>query len=149
MATQPKLSGAALRALRALGHALSPVVAIGKDGMTESLVRAIDAALTTHELVKVKIQREAPVERHESAIDIAARTGSVLAQVVGRTLLLYRRHPKKPKIVLPAKGASGAKGKPSSGSAAERQTKKEKEGTASGRAVEKPAPAGDEPGDND
>jgi RNA-binding protein len=102
------LSGAALRKLRALGHALSPVVAIGKDGVTDSLVAAANAAIATHELVKVKIQREAPVDRHEAGIELAARTGSVLAQVIGRTLLLYRKHPKKPKIVLPVagKGAS-------------------------------------------
>jgi RNA-binding protein len=96
----PKLSTAALRKLRALGHALDPVVAIGKEGVTEGLVRATDAALPTHELIKVKMQREAG-DRHDAAIALAARTGSVLAQVLGRTALLYRRHPKKAKIVLP------------------------------------------------
>jgi RNA-binding protein len=105
--TPPKLSGAALRKLRALGHALDPVVAIGKDGLTNALVAAADSAIGTHELVKVKIQREAPVDRHEASIELAARTGSVLAQVIGRTFLLYRRHPKKPKIVLPVPGKPG------------------------------------------
>jgi RNA-binding protein len=106
MPSQPqpvKLSGHALRQLRALGHSLSPVVAVGKDGLTDSVVKAVDSAIGTHELVKVKIQREAPVDRHEVSIDLAARTGSVLVQAVGRTALLYRRHPKKPKIVLTAK----------------------------------------------
>jgi RNA-binding protein len=107
--TAPALSGAALRKLRALGHALSPVVAIGKEGLTDSLVAAANSAIGTHELIKVKIQREAPVDRHEAAIELAARTGSVLAQVIGRTLLLYRKHPKKPKIVLPAAGFSAAR----------------------------------------
>jgi RNA-binding protein len=105
-----KLSGSALRQLRALGHALSPVVAIGKDGVTDALVSAVDAAIGTHELVKVKIHREAPVDRHEAGIEVAARTGSVLAQVIGRTLLLYRRHPKKPKIVLSAKRPASREG---------------------------------------
>jgi RNA-binding protein len=100
--SQP-LQPAALRKLRALGHALAPVVAIGKDGLTDAVVRATDAALTTHELIKVKVQSEAPVDRHEAAVDLAARTKSALAQVIGRTLLLYRRHPKKPKIDLTAK----------------------------------------------
>ncbi len=103
----PLLSGAALRKLRALGHALDPVVAVGKDGITDGLVRATDAALTTHELVKLKIQREAG-DRHAAAIEVAARTGSVLAQVLGRTALLYRRHPTKPKIVLPKARAAEA-----------------------------------------
>jgi RNA-binding protein len=97
------LPSSALRKLRALGHALTPVVAIGKDGLTDAIVRATDAALATHELIKVKLQREAPVDRHEAALDLAKRTKSTLAQVIGRTLLLYRRHPKKPKIDLTEK----------------------------------------------
>ena len=107
--TTPALSSAALRKLRALGHAVSPVVAIGKDGLTDALVAAASSALTTHELVKVKIQREAPVDRHEAGIELAARTGAVLAQVIGRTLLLYKRHPKTPKIQLPGAGRPGAR----------------------------------------
>ena len=95
------LGGKALRHLRGLGHALDPVIHIGKHGVTDALVKEASSALEKHELIKVKVQGEAPVDRHEAADDLAAKTGAVLAQVLGRTVLLYRRHPKKPKIVLP------------------------------------------------
>jgi RNA-binding protein len=132
-----KLSGAALRKLRGLGHALDAVVAIGKDGMTDALVRAVDTAIGTHELVKVKIQRGAPVDRHEAGIELAARTGSVLAQVLGGTLLLYRRHPKKPKIELTeAKKARSGK------------TTSQRERKTSGKAVETASDETEDPGDN-
>ena len=97
------LTGQAARALRALAHELDPVVHVGKYGMNDDVAAAVARALTDHELIKVKLQREAPVDRHEAAIDLASRTKSTLAQVIGRTLLLYRRHPKKPKIDLTAK----------------------------------------------
>lgn len=100
-ASVPKLPGKALRYLRALGHELKPVVMLGKEGLTDSLVAATKAALLTHELVKVKILKEAPVDRHEAGAELATAAGAVLAQVLGGTLLLYKRHPKKPKIVLP------------------------------------------------
>src|SRR5438477_3154596 len=90
-----KLTGAQLRKLRALGHSLDAVIAVGKDGVTDALVRATETALETHELIKVKTQREAPTDRHEAAIDLAARTGSVLAQVIGRTFLLYKARPQR------------------------------------------------------
>lgn len=96
-----KLPGVALRHLRALGHDRKPVVMVGKEGITESLVEATRAALRTHELVKVKVQSEAPVDRHDAAQSLALATESVLAQVLGRTFLLYKRAPKNPKIVLP------------------------------------------------
>jgi RNA-binding protein len=95
------LKGKAARHLRALGHELSPVVSVGKDGVTDGLVAATNTALLTHELIKVKVQAEAPGDRKATAADLAERTESALAQVLGRTFLLYRRHPKKPKIVLP------------------------------------------------
>jgi RNA-binding protein len=95
------LTSKAARHLRALGHELSPVVFVGKEGVSDALVAAANAALETHELIKVKIQAEAPVDRKAAAAELAAKTESALAQVVGRTFLLYKRHPKKPKIVLP------------------------------------------------
>lgn len=102
MSTPPTpLSGKAVRHLRALGHDLAPVVQIGKEGLTDSVVAATNAALLRHELVKLKVQPEAPVDRKEVAAELAGLTGAALAQVLGRTFLLYKRHPKKPKIVLP------------------------------------------------
>jgi RNA-binding protein len=99
------ISGRAARHLRALGHDLAPVVLVGKEGITEGLIAATSAALLTHELIKVKVQSEAPVDRKDAAVELAERTGSALAQVLGRTFLLYKRHPKKPRIVLPGPGA--------------------------------------------
>jgi RNA-binding protein len=96
------LGGRAARHLRALGHALDPVVAIGKNGITPAIVKQTSAALLQHELVKVRLQPEAPVDRRIAADSLAAATDSALAQVLGRTFLLYKRHPKEPKIVLPA-----------------------------------------------
>ncbi|HEY3820733.1 MAG TPA: ribosome assembly RNA-binding protein YhbY [Polyangiaceae bacterium] len=96
------LSGKALRHLRALGHDLDPVIAVGKNGVTESLAKEASQALAKHELIKVRVMQEAPADRHETAEDLAQKTGAVLAQVLGRTFLLYKRSDKKPKIELPS-----------------------------------------------
>jgi len=95
------LSGRAARYLRGLGHHLDPIVQIGKDGITEGVIAATRAALLAHELVKVKVLTEAPVDRKMAGEELAERTGAALAQTLGRTLLLYKRHPHKPRIVLP------------------------------------------------
>jgi RNA-binding protein len=96
-----ELTGKQRRHLRALGHHLDPLVQLGKNGLTPGATRAIDEALGHHELVKVKLLTECPEDRHEVAERLAADLKAHLAQVVGRTLLLYRRHPKKPVIELP------------------------------------------------
>jgi RNA-binding protein len=95
------LSGRAIRHLRGLGHHLEPVVQIGKEGITDAVVAATREALHAHELVKVRVGGEAPVDRKEAGDELAARAGATLAQTLGRTLLLYKRHPHKPKIELP------------------------------------------------
>lgn len=101
MVTEKPLPGVALRHLRALGHDQKPIVMLGKEGITEAVVAATRAALAKHELVKVRVQTESPVDRHEAAQSLAEATQAVLAQVLGRTFLLYKRAPKNPKIVLP------------------------------------------------
>jgi RNA-binding protein len=95
------LSGKALRHLRALGHHLRPVVHIGKEGITDAVVAATRTALLAHELVKVRLGAEAPVDRMDMGAELAARAGAALAQTLGRTVLLYKRHPHAPKIELP------------------------------------------------
>jgi RNA-binding protein len=95
------LTGKQLRHLRGLGHELRPIVQIGKDGIDDGVVAAVDRALADHELVKVKVGEAAALDRHDAADAIASATGSEVAQVLGNTLLLYRADPDEPVIVLP------------------------------------------------
>jgi RNA-binding protein len=95
------LTGKQARHLRALGHHLDAVVQIGKEGITEGVVAATRAALHAHELVKVRLLPEAPGDRKLAGEQLADRAGAALAQTLGRTLLLYKRHPHKPRIELP------------------------------------------------
>jgi RNA-binding protein len=95
------LTGKQRRSLRALGHALSPVVQVGKEGLTDALCQALDQALLTHELVKVRIGQNATEDRHELAAKLSEQTGAQVAQILGNTVLLYRPHPDEPKLKLP------------------------------------------------
>ncbi len=102
------LSGAQRRALRKAGHHLSAVVQIGKNGLTDGLVQATAVALEQHELIKISISRESPVERHDCADELAEQTGSHVAQVIGRIVLLYRRRLENPTVALPGPIAEAA-----------------------------------------
>jgi RNA-binding protein len=86
------------KALRAAGHHLAPVVQVGKDGVTEAVLRALDAQLTAHELVKVRIGTESPEDRFEAAGRLGETAGAQVAQILGRTVLVYRKHPEKPRF---------------------------------------------------
>ena len=50
-----ELKGSQRKHLRGVAHSYKPLVQIGKEGLSESVVRAIDTALEARELIKVKI----------------------------------------------------------------------------------------------
>lgn len=101
----PPLTGKQRRFLRALAHHLEPVVQIGNAGVTHGVLAEIGRALETHELIKVRVGTESPVSASEAAEPIESATRSRVAQVIGRTLVVYRRRKKDPKIVLPKQSA--------------------------------------------
>jgi len=91
----PQLSAKQTKYLRGLGHKLSPLVLIGKEGMSPQLLEAVDAELCNHELLKVKIGSNSSVDKNEAALHIPEATASALVQFIGKTLLLYRPNPDK------------------------------------------------------
>ena len=82
--------------LRALAHPLEPLVLVGQEGITEAVLAAVDRALTDHELIKVRMRQ--PEDKKEMASALAMRTDATLCGLIGHTVILYRRHPQKPKI---------------------------------------------------
>jgi RNA-binding protein len=94
------LTGKQRRKLRALGHELKAIVQVGKSGIDDGLVAALDRALADHELVKVRLGENAGIDRHDAAESLAQKTRSEVAQVLGNIVLLYRPDPEEPKIDL-------------------------------------------------
>ncbi len=86
------------RRLRAHGHALSPIVHVGKEGVTPGLIGHLTLALFDHELVKVRMGTECPLDRFAVAEALAAVPGVSVVQILGRTILLYKRHPQEPRF---------------------------------------------------
>ena len=93
------LTGKQRRKLRGLGHHLEPVVIVGQGGVTPGVGAAVEQALYDHELIKVKFN-EGPDDRYDGAQMLAEQTGAEVAQILGKTLLLYKPREENPKIVV-------------------------------------------------
>jgi len=85
-----KLTGKQARYLRGLGHPLRATVMIGRQELSDTVIAALEEALTAHELIKVKLQEGCPIDRHAAAGQLATATGAAIAQILGKTILLYR-----------------------------------------------------------
>ncbi|WP_456386198.1 ribosome assembly RNA-binding protein YhbY [Desulfolithobacter sp.] len=100
----PALNSRQIRYLRSLGHHLDPVVLIGREGISDSVIQSVRDALKTRELLKVKLGQNCPVDKKKASGEVAARTGAVLVQLIGKTILLYQPNddlPEKQRITLP------------------------------------------------
>ena len=95
------LSDTQRKYLRRLGHDLNPVVLVGNAGLGPNLVAEMDRALTDHELVKVRARVGDSDVRDELLAELAQSTRAELVQRIGHVALYYRKHPEKPKILLP------------------------------------------------
>lgn len=95
------LTGKQKRYLRAVGSTINPVVQIGKTGVFKALIDSTEQALQAHELIKVRVLQNSPVEPAAAITELAEVTQSALVQVIGRNGLLFKQNLEKSKFELP------------------------------------------------
>jgi len=88
--------------LRSLAHHLNPIVMVGKQGLTESVIAKVNESLDSHELIKIRFL-EWKEQKKPLSKEIADKTRSVLAGMIGHVAILYRQQEnlEKRKIKLP------------------------------------------------
>lgn len=78
--------------LKSEAHQISPILNIGKNGVTDALIEELNKQIKANRLVKIRILKSAEEEKDVKAIadEIAEATRSTLIEVRGRTVVLYR-----------------------------------------------------------
>ncbi len=92
------LSPAERRAKRAEAHHLTPLVFIGNAGLTPSVRKEIDAALTAHGLIKVRVFSDERAVRESMLLSLVEELGAASVQHIGKLLVLWRPIPEKVKV---------------------------------------------------
>lgn len=88
--------------LRSLAHHMKPLMHIGQEGVTDSVIESVAEAFNTRELFKVRVLDSAPEDPRTTADQIMARITHVeVPQTMGRTVVLFRPDPDNPDIKLP------------------------------------------------
>ncbi len=86
--------------LRSLANSAETILQVGKEGISENLIKQVDDALTARELIKGKVLETALGFAGEIAAQLAEATGSEVVQGIGMRFVLFRRNLKNPKISL-------------------------------------------------
>jgi RNA-binding protein len=83
------LTGQQKMKLRKKAHDLKPIVMIGQQGFSENVENALNEALESHELLKVKFIDFKEVKKQMS-VEIAEKTNADIVGLIGNVLILYR-----------------------------------------------------------
>ena len=81
--------------LRGIANAIDTILQIGKAGIAENLIAQVDGALSTRELIKLRVLETSPITAREAAQELALATDSDIVQVIGSRLVLFRQNEKE------------------------------------------------------
>ena len=95
------LTGKQKSFLRGLGQKLEPVVMVGKEGVTPTVVQSAREAIKKRALIKVRVLQNCMDEPEDAITVLAERADVNLVQIIGRNGLFYKRNFEKTKIELP------------------------------------------------
>lgn len=92
------LTGKQRAMLRKMANSIPALYQIGKDGITENILKQFDDALEARELIKVHILDSALLDTRPTADKLAEQLGADTVQSIGSKFVLYRRSENNPKI---------------------------------------------------
>ena len=78
--------------LRGIATNIDTIVHIGKDGISDNLVKQANDALEAREIIKCKVLENAMLTAREACEQMAQLTRSEPVQVIGTKFVLYRQH---------------------------------------------------------
>lgn len=81
------------RELRARAHGLNPVVSISQHGLSEAVLKEIDASLKAHELVKIRVYGDDREARETYLNTICEELEAAAVQHIGKLLIVWRPNP--------------------------------------------------------
>ena len=94
------MTGKQRASLRKIAATLQPIFQIGKQGVTENLMKQLDDALEAREIIKITILETAGENTKELCNEIARELGAEPVQAIGSKFTIYRRSKNNPRIEL-------------------------------------------------
>ena len=83
------------KALRGEGHHLNPVVHVGQAGVHPPVIEKTLRELEAHELIKIRVGLGSSQSAKEVAPVLSEATSAEVIQVIGHTILIFKKRKKK------------------------------------------------------
>ena len=86
--------------LRKMANTLDTIIYIGREGITDHVVKEVYDALEARELIKGCVQQGAPLDARDALTVLCEKTGAEPVQFIGRRFVLYRPSRENPRITI-------------------------------------------------
>ena len=77
--------------LRSLASAAEPIGQVGKNGVSENMIKSFSDALDARELIKVSVLENSEKSARETGEELAAALGAEFVAAIGKKVIMYRR----------------------------------------------------------
>lgn len=94
------LNNAQKRQLKGLASTLKTKYQLGKKEISGTVLDMFEKAIVAHELIKIDVMKAVADDKMELALDLSSKLNAEIVQVIGNTIVLYRRNKENPKIQL-------------------------------------------------
>lgn len=84
--------------LRSIANNLNAIVHIGKEGLSDEVLKQIDEALSKRELIKIALERNCEFDPKDAMAIICEKLNAEPVQVIGKKIVIYRMSEEKPRI---------------------------------------------------
>jgi RNA-binding protein len=87
--------------LKSLANTMDSTLQIGKNGITENLIKQVDEDLESKELIKINLLNNSMLDTKDVARELTEKTNSEFVQNIGNKIVIYRESKEDKKIDLP------------------------------------------------
>lgn len=95
------LTGKQRSYLRSIANTIPSILQVGRDGITENVVKQADDALEARELVKGNVLKNSGLEARGACEQLAETLKAEIVQIIGNRFVLYRESKENKVIELP------------------------------------------------
>ncbi len=81
--------------LKSIAATMRPIAQVGKEGISENLIKSLSDALEARELIKINLLPTSGDDGLETASEIARLLHAEVVAVIGRKAIIYRRSSRK------------------------------------------------------
>lgn len=97
------LTGKQKQYLKSMAHPFPAVVQIGKEGMTDLVLKSVSDVLNARELIKIKINQNSAENIEDTANYLGQTLSCEIVQIIGRNCILFKQKDKESHYELPRK----------------------------------------------